>query len=57
MRCLIVNDQITEEECQCVQAECYKKKNGKELPKKFKRIVGWNIICKNCDRHKVPKKK
>lgn len=55
MRCLIVRDEITEEECICVQAESYKDKNGKELPKKFKRIVGWNMICKSCKYHKTQK--
>lgn len=57
MRCLIVNEEIEEDECLYVQEECYKKRSGKELPKKFKRIVGWNIICKNCKYHKAPKKK
>lgn len=57
MRCLIVNDEITEEECQSVQEECYKKRSGKELPKRFKRIIGWNMICKTCPYHKLQKKK
>jgi len=57
MRCLIVNDEITEEECQSVQEECYKKRSGKEHPKRFKRIIGWNMICKTCPYHKLQKKK
>lgn len=48
MKCIIINDELTEEECKCIQEESYKKKNGKELPKRFKRVVGWDIICKNC---------
>lgn len=56
MRCLIINEDITDEACAGIQAECYKKKNGKELPKKFKRIIGWNVICKNCEFHKAQKK-
>ena len=51
MRCLILQDELTEEECQCIQQECYKDKNGKELPKKVKRIVGWGMICKACSHH------
>lgn len=57
MKCLIVHDEITQEECQCIQAECYKEKNGKELPKKVKRILGWNMICKSCQFHEKPKKR
>lgn len=56
MRCLIVNEEITEEECAVIIEECYKKKNGKELPKKFKRVIGWNVICPACPYHKKPKK-
>ena len=56
MKCLIIHDEISEEECTCIQAECYKKKNGRELPKKIKRIIGWNVICKNCEFHKALKK-
>lgn len=57
MKCFIVNEEITEEECQCIQEECYKKKNGKELPKKVKRVIGWSAICMSCNNHKKPKKK
>ena len=56
MKGLIIHDEISEEECTCIQAECYKKKNGRELPKKIKRIIGWNVICKNCEFHKERKK-
>ena len=45
MKCLIIHDEISEEECTCIQAECYKKKNGRELPKKIKRIIGWIEKC------------
>ena len=57
MKCLIVREEISQEECECVQAECYKAKNGKELPKRFKRILGWNMICKTCQYHTVGLKK
>lgn len=57
MKCLIIQEEMSEEECQCVQAECYKDKNGKELPKKVKRILGWNMICKSCQYHQKPGKK
>lgn len=57
MRCLIVNEDLTEEECACIQAECYKKKNDRDIPKKVKRVIGWNAICTSCDYHKKPKKK
>lgn len=57
MKCIIINDELTQEECQCIQAESYKKKNGKELPKRFKRVVGWDIICKNCKYHEGETKK
>lgn len=57
MKCLIVNDELNEEECQHVQQQCYKKKNDKDLPKRVKRIVGWNAICKSCKYHNIPKKK
>ncbi|MDF2822383.1 MAG: hypothetical protein K0R15_2831 [Clostridiales bacterium] len=57
MKCLILlNEEITEEECNCIIVESYKEKNKKELPKKAKRIAGWKVICKNCTNHKPPKK-
>lgn len=56
MKCLILsNNEISEEECGCVIKESYKVKNGKELPKKVKRIVGWKSICRSCSNHKIPK--
>lgn len=57
MKCIIINEEITEEECMCIQAEAHKKKNGKELPKKFKRVIGWNVICPSCKYHEKDKKK
>lgn len=57
MKCLILhNDEISEEECSCVIIESYKEKNGRELPKKVKRIIGWKGICRNCMNHKKPKR-
>ena len=52
MKCLILsNAEITEEECMLIQEEVYKEKNGRELPKKIKRIIGWKGICKLCVNH------
>lgn len=57
MECLILGkEEITEEECACIIAESYKEKNGKELPKKIKRIIGWKGICKEC-KYYVPEQK
>lgn len=56
MKCLILsNNEIPDEECQCIIKESYKVKNGKELPKRVKRIVGWKSICKSCSNHKLQK--
>ena len=56
VKCLILsNEQIEEEECLCIRKEAYKDKNGKELPKKVKRIIGWKGICKTCTNHLKPK--
>ena len=57
MNCMILHEEIEEEECASVQAECYAKRPGKELAKKFKRVIGWNIICKNCKYHQTVKKR
>ncbi|BCN29399.1 hypothetical protein [Anaeromicropila herbilytica] len=54
MKCLILqNQEITEEECKTIIGETYKDKNGRELPKKVKRIIGWKGICKSCRNHKT----
>ena len=55
MKCCIVQKEITEEECELIIAESYKEKNGKDLPKRYKRIIGWKIICKECPYHKKNK--
>ncbi|MGN0482472.1 MAG: hypothetical protein ACI4HI_02860 [Lachnospiraceae bacterium] len=58
MKCIILrNEEITEEECQIVCRESGLAKNSKALPKKFKRIVGWNAICKACPYHKEGEKR
>ncbi|SEW18443.1 hypothetical protein [[Clostridium] fimetarium] len=55
MKCLILhNEEISEEDCKIVTVESYNEKWGKLLPKKCKRIAGWNWICKNCAYHKKP---
>lgn len=57
MKCYITGEEIIEEECNQIQQECYKKKNDKDIPKKIKRVVGWNAICKSCDNHTLNSKK
>lgn len=55
MRCLIFrNEEVTEDECLCIRQEAYKDKCSKDLPKKVKRIIGWQGICKSCSNHKKP---
>ncbi|MBQ1682341.1 MAG: hypothetical protein II067_09060 [Agathobacter sp.] len=57
MECPILDRaEITMEECCEICAESYKDKNGKELPKKIKRIIGWKGICKSCKYHVRPQK-
>jgi len=52
MECPILDrTEIDKEECFAICAEAYKDKNGKELPKKVKRIIGWKGICKSCKYH------
>ncbi len=52
MECPILDrTEIGQEECFAICAEAYKDKNGKELPKKIKRIIGWKGICKACKYH------
>ena len=57
MKCLGLRDEITEEECALATMESYKEKNGRELPKSFKRVIGWKMICKECKNHQKPGKK
>lgn len=52
---ILAKEEIDEEECLQIRIESYKDKNGKELPKKVKRIIGWKGICKACPYHKKPK--
>ncbi len=55
MECPILDrEKIDEEECLCIRLEAYKDKNGRELPKKVKRIIGWKGICKACAFHTKP---
>lgn len=53
IKCLIHGKLITEEECELVIKESYREKNGRELPKKVKRIIGWKSICKACKNHQT----
>lgn len=52
MKCYILDEEIDQEECALICQEALKNKNGRELPKKVKRIVGWKAICKTCPHHK-----
>lgn len=52
MKCYILEQEIDQEECDLICQEADKSKNGKELPKKVKRIVGWKVICKSCPHRK-----
>lgn len=52
MKCYILEQEIDQEECNLICQEADKPKNGKELPKKVKRIVGWKVICKSCPQRK-----
>jgi hypothetical protein len=50
IKCFIVNEEISEEECKNVITESYKDKP--KILKKYKRIIGWKYICKECPNHK-----
>lgn len=52
MKCYILEEEIEQEECDLIRQEALKSKNGRELPKKVKRIVGWKAICKSCPNYK-----
>lgn len=52
MKCIILSEEITSEECSQICEQSYLNKNGKELPKKVKRVIGWKLICKSCPKHK-----
>lgn len=48
--CPIIRQEVDEEECRQVAIESYK--DGKNIiAKKFKRIIGWKYICKQCKHH------
>lgn len=49
-KCLIINQEISEEECKCISEEAYKDKP--KIQKKIKRIISWRLICKECSNHK-----
>ena len=52
MQCPILDRaEIEKEECLAICTEANKEKNGKKLPKKIKRIIGWKGICKACKYH------
>lgn len=54
MECRILGKEITDEECANTIIEAYKDKNGRELEKRVKRIIGWKLICKSCKNHVKP---
>lgn len=39
MRCLIINEDITDEVCAGIQAECYKKRMGKSCLKSLSELL------------------
>ncbi|PXV95840.1 hypothetical protein C8E03_101471 [Lachnotalea glycerini] len=50
LKCFVLNQEISEEECKNTIEQSYQ--NKPIIPKKFKRIVGWKYICKECPNHK-----
>jgi hypothetical protein len=50
VKCILFHAEISEEECKNAVAESYKDKP--KIPKKFKRIISWKFICKECPNHK-----
>jgi hypothetical protein len=50
VKCIIFQEEMDEEECKMAITESYKEKP--QVPKKFKRVIGWKIICKQCPNHK-----
>lgn len=50
IRCILFQEDISDEECKNATAESYKEKS--QVPKKFKRIIGWKFACKQCPNHK-----
>ncbi|MFA9376609.1 MAG: hypothetical protein ACERKZ_07630 [Lachnotalea sp.] len=51
IRCMLFNEEIEEEECKNAITESYKAKP--RVPKKFKRVISWKFICKECPKHKL----
>lgn len=49
-KCIILDKEISEDECKTVCEEAYK--NKPKIQKKFKRIISWKFICKECPNHK-----
>lgn len=50
IKCILFNEEISEEECKNAIEESYKSKP--QISKKFKRIIGWKFACKECPNHK-----
>jgi len=50
VKCILFNEEISEEDCKIAIDESYKEKP--KVSKKFKRIIGWKIACKQCPNHK-----
>ena len=53
MLCPIIRMEISESECHNVAEESYKGGKDKQakVSNKFKRIIGWKAICKQCKHH------
>ena len=54
MLCPIVRKEISDEDCTAVTEQSYLSDKTKKalMPTKFKRILGWKTICKECKFHK-----
>jgi hypothetical protein len=56
MICPIIRKDITEEECLHVSSESHRDVKDKQakISNRYKRIIGWKAICKQCKEHKKP---
>lgn len=52
-KCIIINQEITEDECRDISEQAYEDKP--KIQKKIKRIISWKLICKECPNHKKPR--
>lgn len=59
MDCPIIREEIDSEECSVIRAEAGREGKGgqADVPKKYKRIVGWKAICRTCKHYPAEGKK